>query len=35
MRYALVYRHGDYMPGGWGKAPDWSAHDRAQVKARR
>jgi len=33
MRYALVYRHGDYMPGGWSKAPDWSTHDRAQVRA--
>ena len=34
MRYALVYRHGDYMPGGWSKAPDWAAHDRMQVRAR-
>lgn len=33
VRYALVYRHGDYMPGGWSKAPDWSAHDKAQVRA--
>jgi hypothetical protein len=33
MRYALVFRHGDYMPGGWSKSPDWSKHDRAQTKA--
>lgn len=31
VRYGLVYRHGDYGLGGWGKAPDWSAHDRMQV----
>ena len=29
MRYALVYRYGDYLPGNWGKAPDFSAQDRA------
>lgn len=33
VRYALVYRHGDYMPGSWSKAPDWSKQDRSQVRA--
>lgn len=32
-RYALVYRHGDLMPGGWGKAPDWAKQDKTQVRA--
>jgi phage terminase large subunit len=29
VRYALVYRYGDLMPGNWAQAPDFSAHDRA------
>lgn len=33
MRYALVYRHGDYMPGQWGPPPDYSSFDKRQVRA--
>lgn len=29
VRYLLVYRHGDYMPGNWGPRPSTLAIDRA------
>lgn len=29
LRYALVYRYGDYGVGNWGEAPDYSEQDRA------
>ncbi len=33
VRYLMVWRHGDFGLGGWGTAPDWSRHDRMQVRA--